>query len=305
MKFVVASLFVVASTLGAGRQEGEGTSLLGQPLGRIELEGERRQHYEDELLAARARWGDAQAEIDAIWVGRHLAYLGRYRDAIDWYTARLADFPESVRLRRHRGHRYLSVRRLDDAITDLARAWELAEGTEDAVEPDGAPNELGIPRSTTHTNVLYHLGLAHYLKGDFARAAEVYLACIERCTNDDMLVATLNWYVHALRRAGKALDGPELTAALDRARTEMDVIENHAYHRLLLLQKGAVTIDTMLATDADGVQNATRAYGVANWMWADGDRLGARRMWQRIVAETPWNAFGHLAAEAELLRLRN
>jgi tetratricopeptide (TPR) repeat protein len=277
----------------------EGRSMLGEPLPRIELQGERRQHYQRELAAARERWRAGGKEIDAIWAGRHLAYLGRYREAITWYTGRLNEFPTSVRLRRHRGHRHLSLRNLDAAVADLSAARELARETEDAVEPDGAPNELGIPRSTTHTNVLYHLGLAHYLAGDFERAADVFGRCAGLSPNDDSWVSAANWQVHALRRLGR--EG-EAQAVLERVQPEMDVIENHAYHRLLLLQKGVLGPEEVVDPDGDGVQDATSAYGVASWTWWKGEHDAALEAWRRIVRETPWNAFGHLAAECELAR---
>lgn len=279
----------------------EAVSLAGAPLERLEPEGEARAHYEAELAAARNAWSTDRSEDAAIWVGRHLAYLGRYRDAIEWYSARLDDLPDSHRLRRHRGHRYLSVRRFADARRDLEDAWRLCAELPDAVEPDGAPNRYGIPRGTTQTNVLYHLALARYLQGDFDGAAAVWDECLERCTNDDMRVATLNWLVHALRRAGREDQVPPYLAPVHR---DMAVVENFAYHRLLLLQKGELTPGRLAADAGDGVQDATVAYGVANWSWCNGNRERARALLEEIVATTPWNAFGHVAAEADLARLR-
>ena len=55
------------------------------------------------------------------------------------------------------------------AIADLRRASQLVAGKPDEVEPDGAPNKAGIPRSTLQSNIWYHLGLAQYLRGDFRR----------------------------------------------------------------------------------------------------------------------------------------
>ena len=44
---------------------------------------------------------------------------------------------------------------------------KLVAAKPDEVEPDGAPNARGIPRSTLQSNIWYHLGLAQYLAGDF------------------------------------------------------------------------------------------------------------------------------------------
>ena len=278
----------------------EARSFSGQPLERIvPADGGKAKELEDKLAAARARWEEHGREEDAIWVGRQLAYLGRYQLAIEWYTDRLRDFPASARLRRHRGHRFLSTRQIDNAVEDLREAWELLRGTEDRVEPDGAPNKYDLPRSTTHTNVLYHLGLAYYLRGDWATAATVFDACRTRCTNDDMLVATLNWLVHSLRRDGRHQAAREHLKVVQR---EMNVIENHAYHRLLLLQKGLMIPDDVLGSRGDGVQDATALYGIATWSLCNGNTARAKALWRAIVDRTPWNAFGHLCAEAELAR---
>ncbi|MCA9299888.1 MAG: tetratricopeptide repeat protein, partial [Phycisphaerales bacterium] len=91
--------------------------------------------------AWRAHDADPSDEMATIWLGRRLAYLGRYDEAIRTFTAGLEDHPDSYRLLRHRGHRYLTTRRFDEAVADLERARGLIEGVPDAVEPDGAPNE--------------------------------------------------------------------------------------------------------------------------------------------------------------------
>ena len=110
-----------------------------------------------------------------------------------------------------------------------------------------------------------------------------------------MRSATLNWLLHALRRAGRE---DEARRALEPVQTEMDVIENDAYHRVLLLQRGLLDESAVLADATD----AGTLYGVATWRLCNGDRAGAEELWRRIVEETPWNAFGHLGAEAELAR---
>ena len=64
----------------------------------------------------------------------------------------------------------------------------------DSVEPDGAPNAAGIPTSTLHTNIYYHLGLARFLLGQYEQAVAAYregLAC-ELC-HPDMRVAFSDW----------------------------------------------------------------------------------------------------------------
>ena len=111
---------------------------------------------------AEAAWERTPENVDSIiWFGRRTAYLGKYRDAIAIYTRGIELHPDEARLYRHRGHRYISVREFDRAIDDFTQAVRLIEGTDDQVEPDGLPNAAGIPTSTLHFNIWYHLGLAH------------------------------------------------------------------------------------------------------------------------------------------------
>ena len=128
----------------------EGRSLLGVPLERIQPEGERLERLEQDLADARVLWEADPTEAHAIWVGRRLAYLGRYREALSWYSARIDQFPDSYRLLRHRGHRRISVRDFEGAEADLSRAWLLAQPHPNQLEPDGAPNPYDVPRSSDH-----------------------------------------------------------------------------------------------------------------------------------------------------------
>ena len=204
---------------------------------------------------------------------------------------------------RHRGHRYISVREFDNAINDLERAAKLVEGKPDVVEPDGQPNARNTPIGTLHSNIDYHLALAYYLKGDFEKALPIYQREIAQAKNDDRRVSTLHWQYMALRRLGREA---EATRALAPVKREMDVIENTAYHNLVLLYKGLLPQDSVLATGPNGemsVQNATAAYGLGNWHLYNGRRTEAEEVFRRIIAGGQWAAFGYIAAEAELARM--
>jgi hypothetical protein len=88
-------------------------------------------------------------------------------------------------------------------------------------------------------------------------------------------------------------------------RRNMRIIENQPYHRLMLLYKGVLPPDSVLVASSTGelsVEDASAAYGVANWHWYNGRRAEAQALWTRIVAGGQWGAFGTIAAEAELAR---
>ena len=304
----------------------EATSLLGEPLYAMPLAPEREAAMRAQLDSAESalemRPGDADA---IIWVGRRLAYLGHYRDAIEVFTEGVEAHPDDPRMYRHRGHRYITVRELDRAVDDLAHAARLTSGQEDVVEPDGQPNEAGVPRSTLQTNIWYHLGLARYLQGDWAGAVQAYRRGLELSENDDMRVAMADWLWLALRRMGREEEAARALAFVD---PEMDILENDAYHRRLLMYKGLLSPDSLAPALSGGpgagtepaagsvpgdsapaiaddrtLQLATYGYGLGTWHLVRGDTARARDIYRQVLDTGYWPAFGYIASEAELARL--
>ena len=158
------------------------------------MSADARARAEQQLDQARAAFRRDSTNVDSIiWLGRRLAYLGRFRESIDVYSKGIARYPTNAWLYRHRGHRYITVRQLDRAIADLERAQSLVKGQPDQIEPDGQPNAQNTPIGTLHSNIAYHLGLAYYLKGDYARAVPLYQHEMAAATNDDRRVSTAHW----------------------------------------------------------------------------------------------------------------
>ena len=292
---------VIAFLVNAQAAKSEGTSLLGRPLVPAAIAAETRKVLEENLKQAEIVYGRNPDDPDAIvWLGRRTAYLGHYRDAIEIYSEGIEKHPDDARLYRHRGHRYITVRELPKAIEDFSKAAALIAGKPDQVEPDGQPNSRNVPTSTLQSNIYYHLGLAHYLSGNFAAASEAYAKCREVSKNPDMLVATTYWSYLALARQGKIR---EAQALLEPIRADMEIIENGAYHRLLRMFKGELTPESLVAP-GDGVEAVTLRYGIAAWHMANARRDAALPLLRGIVDGVPaqWPAFGYIAAEAELAR---
>lgn len=283
----------------------EAVSLFGEPLAPPALPPETKADREAKLAAARAEAEARPDDVDAlIWLGRRTAYLGRYREAIDIYTRALARHPDEPRLLRHRGHRYLTVRRFDLAVADLERAAQLVAGQPDEVEPDGLPNARNIPVSTLQTNIWYHLGLAHYLlggPGDMEKAREAFQECLKVSKNADMQVATTHWLYMTLRRLGRVGEAEALLAPM---RPDMDVIENRAYHLLTLMYKGEIPPESIPGLTDGGADGPTLGYGLGDWYLYNGRREDAIRAFREILTwKDQWAAFGYIAAEADLKRL--
>ena len=255
-----------------------------------------------DLVAAQMAYDRAPQDRDAlIWLGRRIAYTGAYQPAIDLYTLGLERHPDSPFLLRHRGHRYLSVRETERARADLERAWTLVRGHPDLVEPDGQPNARGIPTSTLHSNIRYHLALAYFLDGDYALAEPIWAEDARVAANLDQRVAATYWWVLSLAHLGRRTEVAALLAAIDPA---WEIIENGSYHRLLLFMKGVLPADQLLTAGADALERQTVGNGVGQWHAANGRTAEAREAWQRVLAGNPAPSFGVLAAERGLARVR-
>ncbi len=252
---------------------------------------------EADLAAAEATLAANPDDPDAlIWVGRRLGYLGRFNDAIAAFTRGIEQHPTDARFLRHRGHRYITQRQFARAIADLTRAVPVMLAQPDAIEPDGQPNARNLPTGTLYFNVYYHLALAHYLARDFAAAAATWAECQKVSRSPDKLVATSYWHYLTLRRLGR---DAEARALLTPIRSDLEVIENHSYHRLLLAFAAGNANEAMLEGTTDN-DPATLGNGVATFLWLSGEQARAQALWRRVVDTTPRAAFGHIAAETEL-----
>lgn len=303
--WILASLLLVQVLHGFqdGSLTPEAVSLLGKPLFPYALTVETRAKLESEYATALANYtADSNNAENSIWLGRRTAYLWHYRKAVEIFTEGIRKHPSDARMYRHRGHRYITLREFDKAIADLKKAAVLIEGREDEIEPDGQPNRLNIPTSTLNFNIWYHLGLAHYLKGEFDQALQAYLSCLEfSWINDDRLVATTDWLSITLRRLGREDEAYKLLSPIT---SKLNIIENVAYHRRLLMYKGELSPDSLLNTnDASDLDLATQGYGVGIWHWVNGRTEAATKLFEQVVQGPYWAAFGYIAAEVELARL--
>ena len=267
------------------------------------LSAEARKTYETKLAEAKTDFDKKPNDADAIiWLGRRTAYLGNYKEAIRIFTLGVEKFPNDAHFYRHRGHRFITIRCFDEAIKDFEKAARLVKGKPDEIEPDGLPNARNIPTSTLQSNIFYHLGLAHYLKGDFKRALKAYREAEKVSKNADMLVATKHWLYMTLRRLGRE---KEAQKSIEAIKDNLDIIENADYYKLVWLYQGKLKAQVLLnemGADAKTLSNASLGYGVGNWFLYNGEKDKAGKIFRQITGGNQWASFGYIAAEGELKR---
>ena len=202
----------------------------------------------------------------------------QFREAIATFTRGLEIEPNNALLLRWRGHRYLSVRDFDRAFADLTRGGAI---------------------DSTIYGIWYHLGVVHYLRGDFAEAAASFAKAQPIAPDPGELAGSTDWLWMSLSRAGR---GAEAKAMLDR-RPEKPV--TNAYTRRLQLYRGEIGADAVVTPqDTEDVQVATLAYGLGNWYLLRGDTVQARRWFERSIQSGGWPGFGFIVSEVELRQLR-
>jgi len=303
-RFGLVIAAAIAFAAGAAAQTGkpEATSLSGKPLN-VPATIPNQQKLQADLAQAEKTLATNPQDAEAIiWVGRRLGYLWRFNDAIATFTKGIELYPDNPKFYRHRGHRYITIRQFARAQADFEKASQLIKGKPDEIEPDGAPNPAGKPRSTLQFNIWYHLGLAYYLQGNYAKAYDAYVECMKVSNNDDSVTATSDWMWMTLMRLNRKADAAKV---LERITPKMDILENASYHRRLLMYKGLEKPEALLDTaKADDTTIATQGYGVGNYYYVTGNSAKAREVFQKVTSGGGWNAFGYIAAEADLQKMK-
>jgi len=263
-------------------KEPEAVSLLGRKIHAAPAEGEELAKLQAKLEeTARAVEADPANVETIIAYGRALGGLWRFHEAIEVYSKGIASHPDEAMLYRHRGHRYISIREFGKAASDLAKAASLNDKDFD---------------------IWYHLGLAHYLLGEFDKARTAYESCLKVAADDDSKIAISNWLYATLRRLNRKEDAAGVLKGLSES---MEVKENTSYLSLLLFFKGLKTEDEILSVLASSeLDAATVGYGIGCWHLYSGHKEKARGFFEKIVAGRYWPAFGFIAAEAELARMK-
>lgn len=263
--------------------------------------------YEGKLAEALQEYQKDSTNADAIiWYGRRTAYLGDYMKAIALFTRGITLHPSDARFYRHRGHRYITVRCFDKAITDFKKAGKLVKGKPDETEPDGLPNAKNIPTSSLQSNIWYHLGLAYFIKGDINKAIKTYEKCLAVSANPDMYVATANWMNISLRSKQRY---QEAIALFQRIDPNAPLIENTDYRNLLELYKTKYNEQILEQYAAQilpkdpSLASATLYFGLGYYCQLYNQKGKALSYYQKAIDSGQWASFGYIAAEAMMRKV--
>ena len=220
--------------------------------------------------------------------------MGYYKEAIKLFTLGIKNHPNDARFYRHRGHRYISTRQYDNAITDFEKAVQLIDGKTDQIEPDGLPNAKNIPLSTLHGNIWYHLGLAYYLKNDMNNALKAFNNRSVTHKYDDNIVSGGHWLYMINRRLNKI---KESNTVIHEVQQDMDIIENMSYHQSCLFYKG-------MLKESDIVIDEVALYSLANWyVYEKNDTIKAKQYYQNLLSTGNPYSFAYIAGEADWIKL--
>jgi len=219
---------------------------------------------------------------DYIAAGRAYAATLHVREAIACCSEGLILHPDDAFLYRWRGHRHISVREFASGEADLTRASILNDGD---------------------WNIWYHLGLARYLRGNYAGAIEAYRKCAA-CPEDAIAApAVIDWMWMSAKRTG---DDETAAFALSMADPGLDAGENQYYQNRVLVYLGLKKPeDLYIAPDGkrigpdDPLGVSTQLYGLANWYYVSGETEKAHGVIAEILEFGFWPGFGYIAAEVD------
>jgi len=213
---------------------------------------------------------------------RVLAALRRHAEAIPACTESLRLKPNNSQALRDRGHYYLNQGKVDLGMADLKKAESIKK------------DDRGI---------YYHLGLAYYLKGDFANAVKAYEGCLANSSDDATRIECSAWLYPSLLRSGRAADAKKLLDGI-----QITSLPGHPGNYLdrILLFKGLKSEDEVAKTMPveGGLSESTVGYGIGLWHLLNGRRDRAREYFEKAVATNYTVSWGYRASEAELKRMR-
>ncbi len=273
----------------------EATSFAGKPLFTTPAKPEALAKSDSAINAIKAKV--ELGEDDYVEIGKQFVATARYKMAVENYTEGLAKYPNSYKLLRNRGHRYITLRQLDPCIADLTKAEELIRN-----EPDVMEFGLdGKPTASVRHQIWYHIGVYNYLVGDFQKAAAAFEQAVATGGDLKNVVGASDWLYNCYQRQG---DKTKAEAVIKPISPDADTDRESAYFRRILLYKGVIKpeelVNVNMAPDSMGVNEVTKMYGLANWYRYGGDTTTANMLCKNILQSNAWPGFAYAGAEKDI-----
>lgn len=251
----------------------------------------------DSLIAA-VRSKPELTEDDFIAIGRSKVGINQFKMAVAVYSEGLVKYPNSYKLLRHRGHRYINLRQLENAIPDLMRAEELIRPEPEVFEYDAA----GKKGATYQHQIWYHIGLYHFLKRDYAKSALAFEKSLATALAGGDVAGSSDWLYNAYMRLGET----DKAAKVARPFVLDFNIENkdYPYFRRLLLFNGVIKPEELVDANKPIAEmtllEMTKLYGLANWHAYRGDADTANALYKKILESNEWAGFAYASAELDV-----
>ena len=309
MKYTLLTLFLLVSCSRAKEQLPETASTAipetysfsGKPLYPKTTDSAALAKSESIITAIRSK--EDLSEDDFIDIGRQLVGTNRFNLTINNYGQGLEKFPQSFKLLRHRGHRYINLRQLDNAIADLTRAEELIRPQPEVWELDAA----GKPTSTYQHQIWYHIGLYHFLMKNYTEAAAAFEKSLASATGGRNIAGASDWLYNAYQRSDEK---GKIENLLKPFTPEFDIDDkDYPYYRRLLLFNGIITpeelIDVKKPIDQMSLTEMTKLYGLAIWYRYRGESAKANELCMKILESKEWAGFAYAAAELDVAEDEN
>ncbi len=253
----------------------------------------------DSLVRTLALKGEL-TEDDYIAIGRSYVGLYQFRKAVETFSGGLLRYPDSYKLLRYRGHRYINLRELDKAITDLNRAEELIRNQPPVYEIDAS----GKPGPSYQHNIWYHIGLYHFLKRNYVAGAEAFEKSLATAYAGNDKAGASDWLYNCYMRAGM----PDKAAAVAKPFTlEFDIEpKDYPYYRRLLLFNNVIQPSELVnenkPVDSLTLLDMTRLYGLANYYQYRGDSAKAQSLYAKVLQSKEWAGFAYASAELDIAK---
>jgi len=253
----------------------------------------------DSVIAS-IRQKTSLTEDDFVEIGKQLAATSRYQAAIENYTEGLALYPNSYKLLRNRGHRFITVRLLNRAYTDLSQAEVLLRNETNDVMETGLD---GKPTATVRHQVWYHLGVYYFLMEKYKPAADCFQKALETAGDPKNVVGASDWLFTSYVRFGRIKQAVEL---LETISPDLETDHENPYFRRFMIYKEVTKPEDVkevtMNPDSMNIQQVTVLYGVANFYTIRGKDKEAEELYNKILKTSAWPSFAYIITEKQMNR---